>query len=327
MAVGELEARVDDLLSSSHLRTHLPARYLGNGAEPVRVPRAVPERRWVAPSVADAIDRVNGVLAEAEPWSGGSADALRAALATAHRTIAFDAPSLAVVTELAAGSPVPVVAIAPAPSLAGHFEAVSGIETVSDPATLGYGSARVLVVYGAKAFPPKTLADVLAAHGRNGHAVLFVERGALERPRSNLPFEASTRPMTGVPGGAGASTGARYDVVVAEIGRIVDRRRREGFAPVIVAADPLPGLEGVDAPVVSPARAAEAGRRTPAALAIVVGDERVLGASGRRAFGERREHVVVAPVDVARRVGLEARLTAPAIDRRRDRTRERGLGR
>jgi conjugative relaxase-like TrwC/TraI family protein len=322
--VERIEERVGEALDDSLVRSRSPLYYLGEQRS--GVPRATPERRWVGQPVARVLDRLDGVLSTSPRWHSEVAN--RAIPSSAARRHLLGAGSDACTTVratamLAVAEGRNVVAIAPTRSAAGHFEAVTGIAVATELSGAAATDDALVVLYGPRAVSVGVLEAVLEHHDRSRSQLVVVDR--TPPPVGSVPSvgrERSAHAHNADAVGGSMAPCAPTLRTVGDLSLLADLANDEirlwlarANGVVVISVDGLDDAGAYAAPVLGPRAAAERARTTPGIAAVVLGDERVLGRSGARAFGDRRTHVVVEPLSEERRQVLERSIAVRTPDR------------
>ncbi len=340
MAIEDVERNVAEVIDSGRVRPVAPARYLAFSDRTRRVPRIAPAGRFVSKELGASIDRVRAAIEDARRWTRASG-ALCLADASRAVRLSGDADSLSALralTRRAAGEGTSVVALAANDAAAGHFAAVSGIPTRTEMGTVDPPERSLVVLYGPLAMTASRVEAAIEWHRRDLGRVIFVDRGPAGAPEvpSSGPLDGrALQPSTRNEPNRVAERDPQVTVFAPEISHLDDAVReaaaswrRVGHEVVVVAADSLHDGGVVRGLTVPPRSAAEAARADPRLVAVVIGDERVLGTAGVRAFGERRTHVFVEPVSREHRLAIEQSIELGNSGRTRSRVpRNLGLNR
>lgn len=332
----EIEAQVDLALASSAARSRPATYYLPDTRGRTRIPRSVPEPRWASARVAEILDRTERMIssaARAEPGSDLSSLLVSTPVVIVDDTIA----SLSALRR--EGSRIQsfdrsVVAVAPTAALAGHFAAMTGIETAPQLAPGRLGSDGLLVIYAPGSIAPDVMAVALDWQKRTGLSMILVDRTIRELGRVPEPISKVNSPRHRITGKTEvppsievrfiSDAGALRSAVLA----VAQEWRRRGHDAVIVTSEAIDPLETSGIPVVGSRHAAELARGDRTLAAVVVGDGRVLGASAHRAFGLRRTHLVVEPIEPLGRAAVDVSIGPRRLGRARDRVqKDRAQGR
>ncbi|HWD25030.1 MAG TPA: MobF family relaxase [Acidimicrobiales bacterium] len=334
---SEIEARVDVALGSPAARPRRATYFVAEARGERRIPRSVPEPRWASAHIAEILDRIEGVIASAARV-GADSD-LHSALAEAAVAVRVDGGIESLSAIRREGARVrsldrSIVAVAPTAALAGHFAAMTGIETSSALAPGRLGRHDLLAMVAPGSIAPHVWKTAFDRQQRTGIPMILVDRPVRQARGAREPRSMTAQSRRRVTRNLEIprNVEVRFVPDPAALRRAALRAAadwaRRGLGVVVVTSGAIGPLEASGIPAVGSREAAELARTDSMLAAVVVGDVRVLGSSGQRAFGLRRTHLLVEPLDPLARSAIDVSIEPRRPGRSRDGARrEPALGR